>query len=217
MKTAKALRAGRKRPSGRSRSVPTRPAVTFHSKSPPGAGSRLRRVVRAHDRDERGRSQHVSGEHQQLSPGSPDDVFAWFAGYRISSSLSGASSPPSPTSTPSRASTRPSPRRPPAMTASSTWRLTPTTRGRSSTARACGTRMGGRRRRLDEFVELCKDMQGAGITLASPVRTRTAGRRWAPSTSSTCAPTDTTSTSPMAGEEAWDSTEVKTVFETRAT
>ena len=86
--------------------------------------------------------------------------------------------------------------RPPATTARSTSCRSTTTRGRSSTARALWQAKGYQvPKTIDELTTLAtQDEDGRpGPRSGSP--TRTAGRRWAPSTSSTCGSTATTSTS----------------------
>ena len=130
--------------------------------------------------------------------GTPDDVFMWFAGYRMQffaeqglaadicdlwKRLGGGFSDALK-------------KRPPARTASSTSCRTTTTRGPSSTGRASSQQRGY------EIPEDVRRVPGAGQAdeegrprRRSPSATRTAGRRWAPSTTSICGPTATTSTS----------------------
>ncbi len=124
--------------------------------------------------------------------GSPDDVFTWFSGYRmrffaaqglagdISDVWQGKSNMSD------------------ALKSASTGDdgkqyFMPSTnyRGRSSTARASGRRRATRSRRPSTTSRPSAPRCRRTACPRSPSATRTAGRRWAPSTSSTCASTAT--------------------------
>ena len=130
--------------------------------------------------------------------GNPDDVFTWFAGYRMrffaAQGLAGDISDvwANVTGMHRRAQDGVHRRRRQAVLRAAL----PTTRGRSSTARACSQ---------DEGLPGPEDPGRAGHACPSRCRrtassrsrspTRTAGPRWARSTSSTCGSTATSSTS----------------------
>ena len=130
--------------------------------------------------------------------GRPDDAFMWFAGYRMQffaqrglatdiSDVWGKIG--------SQLLRRAQERVDRAWTASSTSSRSTTTRGRSSTARACSRRRATRsRRRSTTSRRSATKMKKRRAVADRASPTRTAGRRWGPSTSSTCASTATTST-----------------------
>jgi hypothetical protein len=126
--------------------------------------------------------------------GKPDDVFAWFAGYRMrffaQRGLIGDISDIYPVEGINDAFTK-------AATADDgkQYFVPPTIRGRSSIASRCGrSGVTSRRRRSTSSRHWPSRCRPTSSPLwRSP--TRTAGRRWARLTSSTCASTATTSTS----------------------
>ena len=116
--------------------------------------------------------------------GSPDDAFTWFAGYRMRYYAAKGLVAPIDDVWEGRPETSPtaSPRPPPATTARSTSCRTTTTRGGSSTARASGRPRATRCRPRSTTSKRCAQKMKRRPDPRSRSPTRTAGRRWAPST-----------------------------------
>ncbi len=129
--------------------------------------------------------------------GTPDDLFTWFAGFRMrffaSQGLAtpiddvwdkiGANFSPTPSSPHLRATTG----------TTTSCRCT-TTHGASSTARASSPRRATRSRRRGTPSSRYRSRCKRTASCRWPWARRTRGRRWAPSTSSTCVSTDSSST-----------------------
>ena len=132
--------------------------------------------------------------------GKPDDVFTWFAGYRMQF-FAAARASPATSATCGRSI---------GGNFSDAFKKASTGDGRQAVLRARSTyypwavfyrksvlQQHGYRspKTLDEFNDARRADEEGRPRPRSPSPTRTAGRRWAPSTSSTCASTATTSTS----------------------
>ena len=159
---------------------------------------RLRGEPAGEDQGQHGRPQHLPGADQQLPAGQPgrrlhlvrrlpDAVLRRARAWPATSATSGTRSAPT-SATRSR-------RRRPATTASSTSCRSTTTRGSLMYRKSVWAEKGYTApKTMDELKPSAPDEEGRPRP-RSPSPTRTAGRRWAPSTSSTCASTATTSTS----------------------